>query len=134
MHGVNTSLTCFTAPRPWSWVCLFTLQIPPAEQVPELIFSATSSRLIDLSTSHGTDDLVRVRFQQQVLWSATAYRTCSLDLDILPIGVGIETTSNMSSGPVEPYEGVTGVANDGGNPLLEDLNRYYSVRHHHAIL
>ncbi|EAA32441.1 hypothetical protein GE21DRAFT_7486 [Neurospora crassa] len=33
----------------------------------------------------------------------------------------------MSSGPVETYEGVAGVANNGGNPLLEDLNRYYSA-------
>lgn len=40
----------------------------------------------------------------------------------------------MSSGPVETYEGVIGVANDGGNPLLEDLNRYYSVRQHHNHL
>jgi Amt family ammonium transporter len=33
----------------------------------------------------------------------------------------------MSAGPLVAYAGVTGVADDGGNPMLEDLNVYYSV-------
>jgi hypothetical protein len=34
----------------------------------------------------------------------------------------------MSSGPLTEYGGVTGVADDGGNSLTDDLNVYYSVR------
>lgn len=34
----------------------------------------------------------------------------------------------MSSGPVEEYTGVEGVANPGGDSLTEDLNVYYSVK------
>lgn len=33
----------------------------------------------------------------------------------------------MSSGPVEVYNGTSGVANSGGDSLTEDLNIYYSV-------
>jgi len=33
----------------------------------------------------------------------------------------------MSSGPVEVYNGTSGVANAGGDSLTEDLNIYYSV-------
>lgn len=33
----------------------------------------------------------------------------------------------MSSGPVEVYNGTSGVANTGGDSLTEDLNIYYSV-------
>lgn len=34
----------------------------------------------------------------------------------------------MSSGPVETYNGTSGVADSGGDSLTEDLNIYYSVR------
>lgn len=34
----------------------------------------------------------------------------------------------MSSGPVEEYTGISGVADPGGDSLTEDLNIYYSVR------
>lgn len=33
----------------------------------------------------------------------------------------------MSAGPLETYNGTTGVANNGGDSLTEDLNVYYSV-------
>jgi Amt family ammonium transporter len=35
----------------------------------------------------------------------------------------------MSTGPVETYSGTTGVADNGGNSLTDDLNVYYSVRY-----
>lgn len=33
----------------------------------------------------------------------------------------------MSAGPLTVYEGVTGVADTGGDSLGDDLNKYYSV-------
>lgn len=33
----------------------------------------------------------------------------------------------MSAGPLETYNGTTGVADNGGDSLTEDLNIYYSV-------
>ncbi len=34
----------------------------------------------------------------------------------------------MSAGPLTAYTGVSGVADDGGNSLTDDLNVFYSVR------
>lgn len=36
----------------------------------------------------------------------------------------------MSAGPLETYNGTSGVANNGGDSLTEDLNIYYSVWPH----
>lgn len=33
----------------------------------------------------------------------------------------------MSAGPLETYNGTSGVADNGGDSLTEDLNVYYSV-------
>lgn len=38
----------------------------------------------------------------------------------------------MSAGPLTEYNGTSGVANNGGDALIEDLNVYYSVRGHLA--
>jgi hypothetical protein len=34
----------------------------------------------------------------------------------------------MSAGPLTEYAGISGVADNGGDSLTEDLNIYYSVR------
>lgn len=34
----------------------------------------------------------------------------------------------MSAGPLTEYNGTSGVADNGGNALVVDLNVYYSVR------
>lgn len=36
----------------------------------------------------------------------------------------------MSSGPVKEYTGISGVANQGGDPMTEDVNEYYAVKSH----
>lgn len=47
--------------------------------------------------------------------------------DIPPPELYKPKTVIMSAGPLETYNGTTGVANNGGDSLTEDLNVYYSV-------
>lgn len=51
-----------------------------------------------------------------------------IHIDRLIYDIAAGNTVIMSAGPLETYNGTSGVANNGGDSLTEDLNIYYSVR------